>query len=111
MIEHRILKPRYEDQPKVYSHNTRLLDDEARFALSLVDRWGMVAGIEDGEDSAGRAQMRLATPQELVDRATAVTELLFQRIEAEGWIHHLESIDGMIAIVAARHESDAPGTE
>ena len=38
-------------------------------ALDMLQRWGMVAAVDDGEDKAGRAKIRLATPDELVELA------------------------------------------
>jgi hypothetical protein len=40
-----------------------------RVAVEMATRWGMVAAVPDGEDSAKRQKLRLMTPQELVDRA------------------------------------------
>lgn len=63
---------------------------EARFAMALVERWGMVAGENNGEDSAGRSRLRLATPDELTDRAIAVTEALFSKMRGRGWFTPIE---------------------
>ena len=59
---------------------------EAAYALALVERWGMVAAIPDGEDTAGRQRMRLATPEELAERAIATTTALFAAFRAAGWL-------------------------
>jgi hypothetical protein len=58
----------------------------ARFAAEFINRWGAVAAIPDGEDSVGRQQMRLATPEELVERACETAELLHQSLVARGWL-------------------------
>lgn len=55
-----------------------------RLVFAMVDRWGMVAGILDGEDSAGRSRLRLATPSELVDRAYDIADLMIARGETDG---------------------------
>jgi len=60
---------------------------EALFAATFVERWGMTAGVPDGEDSAGRQTVRLATPEELVARAIKTTELLFGEFKTRGWLH------------------------
>lgn len=56
----------------------------AKVAIEFITKWGMVAAVEDGEDSAGRQKLRLATPEELVDRAVITAKLLYERLEAEG---------------------------
>ena len=56
----------------------------ARIVLTLIERWGMVAGEIDGEDSAGRSKIKLQTPEELIERAFKVAELFVARAEAEG---------------------------
>lgn len=58
----------------------------AAVALALVERWGMVAGAPDGEDSAGRARGRLQTPIELVTRACETAAALYDELERRGWL-------------------------
>lgn len=57
----------------------------ARFAMDVADRWGMIATIPDGEDSAGRQQMRLATPEELAARACEAAQALWNEFSSRGW--------------------------
>lgn len=95
-----IVKPdRYEKHPSIRKHETELLELEAKVTLEFVTKWGMVAGMPDGEDSSGRAKQRLATPEEVVDRACTVTELLFAEIrKRKDWIVSIpntEEIKGM----------------
>jgi hypothetical protein len=54
--------------------------------LSFIEKWGMVAGAPDGEDSAGRSKLRLLTPKELVERAVETAKATFEAIESEGWV-------------------------
>ena len=61
-------------------------NSEAIMAIELLGRWGMVAAMPDGEDSTGRQQMRLQTPDELVTRAVEVARLAFLRFEEAGWM-------------------------
>jgi hypothetical protein len=42
---------------------------EATLAFALIERWGIVSAMPDGEDAAGRQKHRLMTPEELVERA------------------------------------------
>jgi hypothetical protein len=51
------------------------------FAREFISRWGMVAAVPDGEDSSGRAKVRLSTPEELVVRAFETAELFHKALE------------------------------
>lgn len=46
----------------------------------------MIAGKYAGEDSQGRAQLDLQTPEELVERSFRTVELVMQGLEQRGWI-------------------------
>ena len=58
---------------------------QANFAMQCVERWAMVAGVPDGEDSAGRQILRRMTPAELTDHACATTDVLFAEFTKRGW--------------------------
>ena len=59
---------------------------EARFAMVLMEKWGMVNAEPDGEDSAGRARLRPATPKEVVNRACELSSLAMDEFRARDWI-------------------------
>lgn len=67
-------------------HDDEIEQLEARLAISLVDRWGMVAGVPNGEDSSGQAKGRLMTVDELTDRAVATAEILIAKLRTRGHI-------------------------
>lgn len=67
----------------------RMPGREAKLAITLIERWGMVAAKHDGEDSAGRACLTLQTPEELVERACKTAELAFAELERRGWMLHM----------------------
>lgn len=71
-------------------------ENEAKFAMSMIERWGMVAGIEDGEDGAKRQKLRLATPEELVKRAFEVASITFKTIRDEGLMHITPDLPGQL---------------
>lgn len=54
---------------------------QAKLALQFISRWGMIAGIDDGEDSSGRAKSRLLSPEEVVKRAFDTAEAATKEIE------------------------------
>jgi len=71
------------NQPIMY--RTKDLQGVARLAMCLVERWGLVACVLDGEDSAGRQKMRVMTPEELAKAACDTAEETWKQIEARGW--------------------------
>ncbi len=59
---------------------------QAELAMTLIERWGMVAGDVDGEDSAGRQKIRLQTPDELIERACKTAEAAMAEFQQRGWM-------------------------
>ena len=80
----------------------KALTSTARLAEQLAERWGMVAAEDDGEDSAGRQKVRLATPIEVIERACAVASLLHAEFTARGWYVEIPTREELIAVTAAR---------
>ncbi len=78
-------RPKYSE-PETVIHQAELTGQEARYALAMIERWGMIMGAADGEDSAGRMKLRIMTPDELVERAFAVTEAAFAKARELGWM-------------------------
>jgi len=74
------------DARYVTVHTDEVLTDRAKYAAALVERWALVAAVPDGEDSAGRAKLRLPTPDELVLRANEIVEALFNDFKQREWI-------------------------
>lgn len=71
-------------QPLVYQKN--VLDRRAEIALIMIEKWGMVAGYTDGEDSAGRSKIELMPVDQLVERAFSTAEVAYAEIERRGWL-------------------------
>lgn len=59
-------------------------------AADLITKWGMVAAVEDGEDSSGRSKLRLATEIEVVERAVKCTNLLLRAADEAGWLLNID---------------------
>lgn len=53
-------------------------------AAILIEKWGMVAGKPGGEDSSGRRTLDILSPEEVVERAYAVADLLVDTAEKRG---------------------------
>jgi hypothetical protein len=85
---------RYGDEGVVY-HSMETLSDKARMASTFIERWGMVAGRPDGEDSAGRQRLSLLTPSELVQRACQTVDALYAEFQSRGWTVKVPGYDEM----------------
>lgn len=86
--------------------NGVVCQEPAKMAGALIERWGVVAAIVDGEDSAGRSKLRLQTPEELVQRAFAVAELFYSEAEARGHLLEMPEIMSATQELAASIERD-----
>lgn len=76
------------------THEKFALTQKAQMALSLVERWGMVACETDGEDSAGRTRLKIMKPTDLVTRALSITEVLFLEMERlSGYLIEMPSLE------------------
>lgn len=76
------------DKKEILAHDSHQVNMVGRMAHVLIEKWGMVAGIPDGEDSAGRSALRLMTPDEIVGRSFETAELFEAAAFARG--HMLE---------------------
>ena len=65
---------------------TQMPHPVAQFAMQLIERWGMIAGTPDGEDSAGRMKVRLLAPEEIVARACRTAEIAFEQFAHKDWL-------------------------
>ena len=74
-------------------HPRQIAGPIADMAREFAERWGMVAAIDDGEDSSGRHKLRLATADEVVNRANAIAEKLWDSWAEKGWIHDVPSLE------------------
>lgn len=72
------------EEPAIYRKTIE--SNRARLAIVLIERHGLVSGVEVKEDSAGRAYLCLPSPSELVNRACDISNTLFDEIEKRGWM-------------------------
>ena len=80
---------RYSDREDITVFPKAAMNTRAQLATVLLEKWALVAGIPDGEDSAGRQKMRLPTPEELVDRACVIADEAVSAFERRGWLLEL----------------------
>lgn len=71
-------KKRVGGETEVLVCDTKVCGLQARLALALMERWGVVAGEPDGEDSAGVA--------DIVARACEAAEQLYAEFEKREWL-------------------------
>ena len=57
---------------------------EARVAIALIEKWGMVLCEFDGEDSSGRQKMKLKSPEDVVKQAFNTAALAVEEIRSRG---------------------------
>ena len=76
----------------------------AKLAAEFCLRWGMVAGVPDGEDSSGRQKLRLATPDELIDRAVTTVEKLYTVLDDRG--HLVDTSETLNVLREAKEEDE-----
>lgn len=91
MLQSKIQK-RFEDGGQIIIVEQEALEQEARIAQEMIAKWGMVAGVPDGEDSSGRLRLRLMTPQELVDRAFETAKLFMAYARQNNLVHIAPSL-------------------
>ena len=58
---------------------------QIQMASTLVEKWGLVAGMPDGENSDGSQRFRLMTPDEIVARACETAQAAYAEFIARGW--------------------------
>jgi len=92
MLESKIKERFKTDEKSVLMTDNENLEQEAKAALSFIERWGMVAAADGGEDSAGRAKLRLMTPDELVERAFAIAHIAFDKARSRELVHRTPSL-------------------
>lgn len=84
-------------------------DQVAHLATTLIERWGLVTGREDGEDSAGRQKLRRERPEEIVERAFDIAEEVFRVARARGHLVAMPDLNELNAELDA--ESDKAEAE
>lgn len=79
-------RPYSNNKATVVVHEQELPSNVARFAFSLIEKWGLVAGRPDGEDSAGRSRLGLMPANEIVTRAFDTAEIAWTEAQRRGWM-------------------------
>ena len=96
MIESRVIK-KY-NEPHCLINENEHPELEAKMAISFIEKWGMISGMDDGEDSSGRQKIRMATPEEVVERAFQIAKLTMDKARKDRLIHNAPTF-GELGIV------------
>ena len=75
----------YRGGTEIAVYETEELNQQARFAMQLIERLALGAEI-DGEDRAGRSKARPLTEKEIVSKACELADLAFKEFRASDWI-------------------------
>ena len=74
------------DRKELRIHHHIVLNLRAAFAANILEKWALVAGRVEGEDSAGRSIIRNMPASEAVDFACNAADEAFNEFEKRGWL-------------------------
>lgn len=81
-----IVKERFKETKAIAVHDLKMPDLRARFAMEVLERLALIAGEDNGEDTAGRQKVRRSLPNELVSFACDLADKSFTEFEKRGWL-------------------------
>lgn len=93
----------YSDKT-VALYDTETFGQIGRLAVIMLEKWGPVVGVPDGEDSQGRAKTREATPKEVVARAFDIAEEAWRVARERDLIIPLPDLNEINADADAKRE-------
>jgi hypothetical protein len=103
----RVERSRYTEAATVTVFKTETVDQVGALAYGFLERWGLVAAVEDGEDSAGRQKLRLPTPSEVVTRAFDIAEAATAEARKRGHMIALPDLNVLNAEADAKAAAKA----
>ncbi len=80
-----IVAKKYDVLSQPFAYDKVVFDRRAEMAILMLEKWGMVTGFDNGEDSAGRAKIGLMPVDQLIERAFTIAEAAYAEIERRGW--------------------------
>lgn len=87
-------------------HVNYLPDSRMAFAQDIIAKWALVAAEPDGEDSSGRAKLKLKGPGEIAAFACEVAEKAFAEFEARGWMQPMPNVDQLFEMATNNKKSE-----
>ncbi len=76
----------YDTESGAVVSNRRMPDGRAQLAFAMIQNWGVVAAMPDGEDAIGRAKWALLPVNDLVSRAFASADAAYAEAASRGWL-------------------------
>jgi|SRR6185312_15013219 len=76
----------FRDHVEPALYRTAQLCTSAQIAVEIAKQLGIVACIQDGEDSTGRQKLRLLSPEEVADRAASIAHNLWCEFKRREWL-------------------------
>ncbi len=76
----------YDDGSEIKVYAVEYPNQQARIAIDLVSKWGIVAARVDGEDSTGRQKLRNIDAEELARVACDAAAALWMQLRQRGWM-------------------------
>ena len=95
---------RYGDK-QVQIYETEIPNAQGRFALDLVERFGLIVAQPDGEDSAGRQKAMLLPVGDVVARAFAIADEAFLALREHGLMVAVPDLNEVNAEADAKREA------
>lgn len=94
---------------KYQRHYLEAPTEEARFAMTIMERWAMVSSQEDGEDSAGRQKLKLLSEEDIVKRACNISSMAFDAFRRLDWLTPVPTLEELEADIQSRKKKRENG--
>lgn len=88
----KIISTRAQIRGQLMVHERCKLTPQGTLAVEIV-RSLSLAAIPDGETSTGEQKYRPLTPAEIVEKAVAVSGLIYDKVESKGWVLDVPSFE------------------
>jgi hypothetical protein len=85
-----------ESHARVLSIQRTAFTMKGDMAWDLMKRFAVVAADLEGEDSEGRAQYGLLSPEQVAKRACEIAENAWAEFESRGWLQQLPAAEPII---------------
>ena len=72
-----------EEKLKVFTYPQKLA---LSLASEIASKFGLIAGIPDGYDKAGRQKLRMLTPKEIAERSCEIAAYMLSEFDKHGWL-------------------------
>lgn len=99
-------RPYANDEIEILLTTTEAPNPEAQFAMEMIERWGIVAAKDNGEDSSGRQKLTKLPIPELVQEACDTSQQAFEEFRKRGWMTAVPTPEEAKAKFFSEHPDD-----